>query len=259
MKKLIGTPLVLVLMCSAAPVWAQAPSGTTAEATDVGEIVVTARKREERLQDVPLTISVVNADMISRSHLNNVSDLATQTPGFSYKQGFGRSGGGGGAGVRPSIRGMSSVVGAPNAAFFVDGVFVSDNIASYQLDNLERVEVIKGPQSALFGRQTFSGAISYITRKPTNELSGKAKVTYGEYGNFEASGFISGPIIKDVLLFEVNARRYNFGGDYVNADSGKRDLGAQKSTNFGGKLLFRPTSNIEIIGNLGFSRDRDTG
>ncbi len=250
----------LLLASVAMPAFAQdaAPDATT-EAESGGEIIVTARKKEEVLQDVPLTINVVGAETIEKASLVNVSDLALQTPGFSYRQGFGRTGGGGGAGVRPSIRGMSSVVGAPNAAFFVDGVFVSDNIASYQLDNIERVEVIKGPQSALFGRQTFSGAVSYVTRKPTNDLSGRVKVTVAEYNSSEVSGYVSGPIVKDVLLFEVNARRYNFGGDYVNADTGRRDHGAQRSLNLGGRLLFTPSDNFEAIASVGWSKDRDKG
>jgi outer membrane receptor protein involved in Fe transport len=170
------------------------------------EIIVTARKKEEALQDVPLTITVVTQDQIARANLDNINDLAFQTPGFSFRQGFGRTGGGGGAGVRPSVRGMSSVVGAPNAAFFVDGIFVSDNIGSYQLDNLERVEVIKGPQSALFGRQTFAGAINFVTRKPTNDLQGRLRVTLGEFKNHEVSGYISGALVRDVLKAELNAR-----------------------------------------------------
>ena len=238
---------------------ADATETGNAASQDDGIIIVTARKRSESLQEVPLTITVVNADTIDKANLNNVSDLAMQTPGFSYKQGFGRTGGGGGAAVRPSIRGMSSVVGAPNAAFFIDGVFVSDNIASYQLDNLERVEVIKGPQSALFGRQTFSGAINYVTRKPTNELSGRVKLSVAEYNSSEISGYISGAIIDDVLIAEVNARRYTFGGDYVNADTGARDLGAQRSDNIGGRLLFTPGSNFEAMVSVGYSVDQDKG
>ncbi len=227
---------------------------------DDGVIIVTARKREENLQDVPLTISVTSADTIERAKLVNVSDLAAQTPGFSYRQGFGRTGGGGGAGVRPSIRGMSSVVGAPNAAFFVDGVFVSDNIASYQLDNLERVEVIKGPQSALFGRQTFSGAVNYVTRKPSNDFTGKVKVTVAEYKSSEVSAFVSGPIVKDHLAFELNVRRYEFGGDYSNGDiSQTGNLGAQRSQSVGGRLLFTPTENFEVLASVGYSEDRDNG
>lgn len=223
-----------------------------------GDIVVTARKREERLIDVPLSISVVGADDIDRSNLVNVSDIARLTPGFSFKQGFGRTGGGGGAGVRPSVRGMSSVVGAPNAAFFVDGIFVSDNISSYQLENIERVEVIKGPQSALFGRGTFAGAINFVTRRPSNEFTGRIKVSAAQYDEYEVSGYISGPIIKDVLRFEINARKYSFGGDYVNASSGDRDLGAQESFNVGGRLLFTPSDNFEALASFGYSKDRDT-
>lgn len=261
MKKSVGTPLAILFLSAASSAYSQTtPTGAAESAgTSVDEVVVTARKREERLQDVPLTISVVSGDAIARANLVNVSDLAAQTPGFSFRQGFGRIGGGGGAGVRPSVRGMSSVVGAPNAAFFVDGVYVSDNISSYQLDNLERVEVIKGPQSALFGRGTFAGAISYVTRKPTNETTGRVKVIAGQYDNREISGFISGPIVKDLLLVELNARHYEFGGDYINADSGKRDLGDQRSNNFGGRVLFTPIKNLEIIGSLGYSKDRDKG
>jgi len=227
-------------------------------ADNAKEIIVTARKKEERLVDVPLTISVVGAEAIDRANLDNISDIAAQTPGFSFRQGFGRTGGGSSAGVRPSVRGMSSVVGQPNAAFFIDGIFVSENISSYQLDNIERVEVIKGPQSALFGRGTFAGAINYVTRKPTNEFTGRARLTVGQYDNLELSGYISGPIIKDVLLFEINARSYNFGGDYKNAANGKFDLGDQHSTNVGGRLLFKPADAFEAIASFGFSKDQDT-
>ena len=252
--------LAAFLLAGAAPVWAQAAPAATADAiTDDGEIIVTARKREERLQDVPLTIAVVSQEQIARANLDTVADLAFQTPGFSFRQGFGRIGGGGGAGVRPSVRGMSSVVGAPNAAFFVDGIFVSDNINSYQLDNLERVEVIKGPQSALFGRQTFSGAINFVTRKPGNDLRGRARVTIGEYDNLEASAYVSGAIIRDVLKAELNFRTYSFGGDWVNADSGRRELGQQRSLNVGGAIVLTPSSNFEAVLRLGYSKDRDGG
>ncbi|WP_397402891.1 TonB-dependent receptor [Phenylobacterium sp.] len=261
MKKSIGAPLALLFLSAATSAYAQTAPASSAEAASstVDEILVTARKREERLQDVPLTISVVNGEAIARANLVNVSDLAAQTPGFSFRQGFGRTGPGNGAGVRPSVRGMSSIVGAPNAAFFVDGVYVSDNISSYQLDNLERVEVIKGPQSALFGRGTFAGAISYVTRRPTNEVTGRVRVNVGQYDSREISGFISGPVVKDKLLVELNARHYEFGGDYINADSGKRDLGAQRSNNFGGRVLFTPVENLEIVGTLGYSNDHDKG
>mgnify|MGYP000323480095 CR=1 FL=1 len=141
------------------PVHAQASSAEerlSSKSRGVEEIVVTARKRSENLLDVPLSINAVTAEQIQNASIDSVGDLATQTVGFSYRQGFGRIGGGQGGGEsnRPSIRGMANIVGQPNAAFFVDGIFVSGNPSSYNLTNVERVEVIRGPQSALFGRGT---------------------------------------------------------------------------------------------------------
>jgi outer membrane receptor protein involved in Fe transport len=223
-------------------------------------IVVTARKREERLIDVPLAITAFTQEQIQKSGIESVADLALQTPGFSFRQGFGRSGSAeAGASVRPSIRGMSNILGSPNAGFFIDGIFVSGNITSYQLDNLERVEVIRGPQSALFGRQTFSGAINFVTRKPGNTPSGRLNLTAGQWDNYEASGYVVVPMIPDVLSSEFNARFYNFGGDYINQDNGKRDINAQRSFNVGGKIRLFPGSNFEAIASVLYGEDRDKG
>jgi outer membrane receptor protein involved in Fe transport len=244
------------------PVLAQQSADNTASASEADKkvIIVTARKREETLIEVPLAISAFSSEDIEQAGIEDVADVALQTPGFSFRQGFGRTGGGeGGASVRPAIRGMSNVLGAPNAGFFIDGVFISGNITSYQLDNLERVEVVKGPQAALYGRQTFAGAINFITRKPDNVMRGAISQTVGQYDHFETSGYISGPIVEDVLAGEVNARFYTFGGDYVNADSGKRDINDQQSWNIGGKLRFMPNANLEIIAQAAYGEDKDKG
>jgi outer membrane receptor protein involved in Fe transport len=239
---------------------AQAQDRAAETEADSGTIVVTARKREENLIDVPLSITAIGEQEIQNSGIDSVSDLARQVPGFNFKQGFGRSGGGqGGANVRPSIRGMSNILGTPNAGFFVDGIYVSQNITSYQLDNLERVEVIRGPQSALFGRGTFSGAINFVTRKPGNELRGAINATLGQWGHQEVSAYVQAPLIRDRLAVEVNGRVYNFSGDLVNADSGKRDINGQASQNFGAKLRWTPSDNVELITSFGVGHDRDKG
>lgn len=223
-------------------------------------ITVTARKTEETAFEVPISLTAITEQTIQDSGLDNISDVALQTPGFSFRQGFGRTGGGqGGASVRPSIRGQSNILGGPNAAFFVDGIFVSGNITSYQLDNVQQIEVLRGPQSALFGRQTFSGAINFITRKPDNEFRGRLNLTAAQYNHYEASGYVSGPIVEDKLFGEINARYYNFGGDYINQDNGKRDINDQMSWNIGGKLRFTPNENLEIIANAAYSEDQDKG
>ena len=254
----LSVAISFALLLAAAPEPGRAQAG--ADLTQLEEVVVTARKRDESLQDVPLSISSFSADFIESAGLEDVGDLALQTPGFSFRQGFGRSGGGqGGASNRPSIRGMSNILGAANAAFFVDGVYVSGNITSYQLDNLERVEVIRGPQAALFGRQTFAGAINFITRKPSDETVGKVDLKIAQYDDYEASGYLSGPIVEGKLFAEVNARWYDFGGDYDNLATGDRDIGAQETKSVGAKLYWTPTDNFDLLFDVGYAEDDDGG
>jgi outer membrane receptor protein involved in Fe transport len=253
----LATAAALIGLAAAGEPASAQSAAIEADANEDEDVVVTARRKEEALQDVPLAVTAIGETEIRNSGIDNVADLALLTPGFSFRQAFGRSGGGqGGASVRPSIRGMSSILGAPNSAFFVDGVFVSGNITSYQLDNLERVEVIRGPQSALFGRQSFSGAINFVTRDPGDELSGRVTGTVGQFDHVEVAGYVSGPIAPD-LAGELNGRIYSFGGDWRNQDNGKRDIGAQQSVNIGAKLVWTPAANFKATFNIGASQDRD--
>jgi outer membrane receptor protein involved in Fe transport len=247
-----SVPTVGLVPSASAQQSAQAPAA-------LEEIVVTARKREESLTEVPLSISAFSEGFLERKGVDSIVDLANQTPGFSFRSGFGRvgSGQGGGASSRPAIRGQSNILGVPNAGFFVDGVYVSGNIASYQLDNVERVEVIRGPQAALFGRGTFAGAVNFITRKPGDEISGKIDVSAGQYDRWEATGYVSGPLVADRVGFEVNARYYEFGGDWFNRATNERDGGDESSKNLGGKLYFTPSDSFTLEVNGGYSKDLD--
>ncbi len=204
------------------------------------EIIVTARKAEESILDVPLSISAFTAAEIEAAGLEDINDLAQLTPGFSFRSGFGRTG------DRPVIRGMSNIQGQPNASFFIDGVFVSGSISGYPLDNLERVEVIRGPQSALFGRRTFSGAINYITRPPSDEFDANIKLTGAEDNEWEASAYASGPLGSSSARFEVNVGAYEFGGQYTNQLSDEVDIGGETSQWIGGALYFSPTDSLDI-------------
>jgi iron complex outermembrane recepter protein len=252
MKKIIQGASFIAIATSglAMPAFAQTGSPAVAEA-DADTIIVTARKREENLQDVPLSVSAFTSDRIEQSGLKSVGDIAQQTLGFSFKEGFGRNA------DRPVIRGMANIQGNANAAFFVDGVFVTGSIASYQLDNLERVEVVKGPQSALYGRSTFAGAINYVTRKPDNEFRGKVSMTGGTDEYMEATGYVSGPLVQDKIFIEANARYYNFGGQYANAIDRDDTLGRQRSYSFGTTVRFKPTETLDIVGRVGWAFDRD--
>lgn len=135
-------PLSVVLI--AAPLVA---SSALAQAPELEEIVVTARRAEENLQKVPLSITAISSADIQAMGLARVEDIAAMTPGFSFRSGFGRGF------ERPVIRGMSNISGAANASFFIDGVYVNGSISGYNLDNVERIEVIRGPQGVLLGKK----------------------------------------------------------------------------------------------------------
>lgn len=243
--------LLALSAVAAVPLAALPGVGHAQGARALEEIVVTARRAEESLQEVPLSISAFTAQDIENAGLRSVEDLAQQTPGFSFRSAFGRTG------DRPVIRGQSNIQGEPNASFFIDGVFVSGSISGYDLDNLERVEVIRGPQSALYGRRTFAGAINYVTRRPTDEFSGRVTGTVGDNGLFEAAGSISGPLWGEQLLFQANARHYQRDGYYRNTVTDRKDVGGQETRSVGGTLYWLPTDNFEAALRFNWTRNDD--
>lgn len=217
----------------------------------ITEVVVTARRAEESLQKVPLSITALGAKDLEAAGISSVEDIAALTPGFSFRNGFGRGF------QRPVIRGMANIGGAANAAFFIDGIYVNGPISGYNIDNLERVEVIRGPQSALFGRSTFAGAINYVTRKPTDDFEGSIKATAGNYGHQDISMWASGPIIDGVLRFQMNGNYYNRDGQYTNLVSGKKDVGGERTKSIGTVLDWQPVDWFDATLRANYSLNDD--
>ena len=217
------------------------------------EIVVTARKREESLQDVPLAVSAITAAGIEALRIQRPDDIARFTPAFSYVSSFGRLNQ-----ERPVVRGQSNILGAANASFFVDGVYVSGPAVSTETSNLERIEVIKGPQAALYGRATFAGAINYITRRPTNDFEGKVNATFAQNDEREYGASLSGPMVEDKLFYYASVRSWEYGGEYTNVIDGKK--ADRQSTDSGTlKLLWTPTEDLEFTLSGTVSKDDDNG
>ena len=231
---------------------AQATGASSENSLALEEIVVTARKREESLQDVPLTVTAVSAATIESLGIRDSRDLALYTPGFSNVSSFGRTNA-----ERPVIRGQSNILGDPNASYFVDGVYLSGSTTNTETANLERIEVIKGPQAALYGRSTFAGAINYVTRKPSDEFEGKVSATFGQYDQRDANAYVSGPIIEGVLRYYVAASHTEYGGSYDNPYDQRHDLGAEQSDAVTAKLQWTPNENIDINGLVTFQQDDD--
>lgn len=222
-----------------------------ASSLGIEEIIVTSRKREENLQRVPISISAFTARTIQDAGMNSIKDVADFTPNFSFRESFGRTF------DRPVLRGMSNILGNPNTGIFIDGAFVSGSISSVDLQNIERVEVIKGPQAALYGRATFAGAVNYITKQPSNEFEGKVTGTIAEHDEYEAFGSISGPLIRDVLAAYVSARYYTYGGEYKNVGTGGGKPGAEESYSFNAAFRLTPADGLDATLRFSYAKDND--
>ena len=212
-----------------------------AQGMQLEEIVVTARKRDESLLDIPLTISAFSAEQIERAGYTTIADLVNAVPGVTYESYEAE-----GRGDSPSFRGVSTNTGDPtlqNSSKFIDGVYVSGSLYTVMLDNVERVEVTKGPQSALFGRASFSGAINYITKKPTNEFEGNVRGSFAEENEYQMSGSLSGPLVEDTLLFRLSAGTFGQGSPYNNVLDGT-EMGEQEINSFSASVRLTPTPQL---------------
>jgi outer membrane receptor protein involved in Fe transport len=240
----VGAVVALVAAALASP---------ALHAQEVGEIVVTARKKEERLKEVPLAITAFDTEAIEAAAITNLGDVAALTPGLSFFNAFGENL------PVPVIRGVvpQDIFGINAAAIFVDGVYVSgrEGLNFSQLD-VERIEVVKGPQSALYGRNAFSGAINYITRKPSEAFEAKSEAEAGNEGKQRIMGSVSGPVLGDMPLYGRFSALYDeWDGSYDNTEPGGDDIGGYRYRSFQGSLRWVPADTLEVTGGVYVSND----
>jgi len=235
------------------------PAGSLAQegaGLAIEEIVVTARKREESLQEIPIAVSAFDAQTIENRGLQSIDDVSRFTPGLSFSKAFGR------ATERPVIRGLSNVLAGvqfgveAGAAYFVDGVYYPGDIQNLDLGDLERVEVIKGPQSALYGRNTYSGAINFVTRSPGDEFRLDAKALTAGDGETEFRATVSGPILRDTLGGSLTARAYDYDGEWTNTVTGGT-VGDESSRSISGVLDWTPADTFRLRTRVQFNDDDD--
>ena len=233
-----------------------APRPVIAQEGALEEIVVTARKREESVQDIPIAVSAFTANDIRELGLKSVDDIALYTPGFSFQSGFGRQP----SLDRPAVRGQTTILngiaGVKAVSTFVDGIYVGGLVSSVDLANVERVEIIKGPQSAQYGRGTYAGAINYVTRRPTEELAGEVSVTGAEHQSYDVNAWLSGPLSEGRAYFRVSAGYNQYGGEHVNTLTGD-EVGGQKTTNVSAKLYLTPSEDFEATLTVGYQKVDD--
>lgn len=240
---------------SAAPAAPAASAAAAANADSpqaIESVIVTARRIAERLQDVPLSIVALTGKDLEEHGVNSLVDISLLTPGLSYSTDFGRGG------ERPVVRGISvTKLDAPQpVSVFIDGVYVRDGVLSLGIDDAQRIEVIKGPQSALYGRATYAGAINYVTVKPGNVLSGKVTATVAEDGERAVFGALTVPLVTDMLSMRVRLKHSEFGGQYTNSLDGSK-LGTEDSDSGGVKFALRLGENFDAALSLDTARTHD--
>jgi outer membrane receptor protein involved in Fe transport len=230
--KTIASLVLAAAACTALPATVTHAEEGSADSFVLEEIIVTARKRDELLQEVPIAISVLGAETIEQFGINDVASVARLTSGLTYDQGVLP------IDTRPVIRGVTSLRGRPNVGILVDFVDVSSEAltvagggitTNLRLLDLERIEVIKGPQNALYGRSAFTGALHYVTRRPGDTFSGDVTVGYDEFETTDLRLSIGGPIVADKLNARLIVSQYDTPGYYVNPNTGG-ELGASEVT-----------------------------
>lgn len=217
-----------------APAFAQ-DEGQAAQTVE--DVIVTARRREESLQDTPLAIAAVTSQELKSARVERLADLAKIAPGLSFTPLFGAQN------QLPIIRGAAQTYGQLNVGVFLDGVYLSGKAGvDIEMADLQRVEVVRGPQSALYGQNTFAGAINYISQRPSSVLMGDFEATVGDNGLRKLTAKVSGPIT-DTLRFSAGAYGREFDGWYSSAiDGGRIDF----SQSYGGMvtLEYAPTDRF---------------
>jgi iron complex outermembrane receptor protein len=213
---------------------------------DTGSIVVTARKREETLIDIPLSIQAFTAEDLQDKGVQGLQDLSRFTPSLFFVNSTVGQGQRTISEVR--FRGLSTANGSvvnQYGSVFEDGIYLMNGAQSLGFSDVERIEVVKGPQSAYFGRATFAGAVNFITRDPAKELRADMMVSYSpSFGSYDLGGSIEGPLIGDVLSGRISFQTKKKGAQYTASDGGSLGEERTDTVNFG--LLFTPTDKLRI-------------
>ncbi|MBO9547260.1 MAG: TonB-dependent receptor [Caulobacter sp.] len=244
---------------ASAPALAQdaAPAPAAAQADVLEEVLVTAQRRSERLQDVPVTVTAFGADQIESAHIIGVQDVITRTPGLSFDA-FPASE------PRLFIRGIGSSdrgsAGDPSAAVFLDEVYLGRPSAiAFDAFDIERIEVLKGPQGTLYGRNVVGGAINVITKAPElSDFSGALEGTLGNYDRREVAGMVNVPFAQNLAALRLSGSVRKHDG-YTTSTVTGGDLERGDTRSARAQLLVEPNDDLRIHLTADSTTDRGTG
>jgi iron complex outermembrane receptor protein len=245
---LAGTMLAGSALAATSVAAAPGPAAASAGPSDaLEEIIVTGTRREERLVDVPVTVQVFTEETIRQAGITRPQDFLNLTPNVTFIQ----SNHAGEAFV--NIRGQTSVRQSESAvAVVIDGVqLATQNEFNGELFDIQQIEILKGPQGALYGRNASAGAIIVTTKAPTNELSGSALMSYGNWNSSRANLSVSGPVVEDRLTVRGAFAYTNSDGPFENIVTGENSYRSDEKTGrvrFDWRLTDAITADLRIGG-----------
>lgn len=231
-------------LCSTAAMAQTAPAPEPQDESRLEEIVVTAQKRAQNLQDVPISVVALTSDAIAASGVSSVEGISSLVPGITLTRQS--------AATIIFIRGIGTTGGQAGqegaVATFVDGVYQpSMSGSTFSLNNIERIEVLKGPQGTLYGRNATGGAVNVITREPSFTRTGQAEFGYGSHNTVDASAYVSLPIVDNVIAADIAAIYSNvmdgFGRNVITG--GKANT--RKDWSLRSKILIQPSEDTKIV------------
>ena len=200
------------------------------------EIVVTARRREENLQEVPVAVSAISAEDIEIRSIENIRDLQMLLPNVDIR----------GGGITGGTSGLFTIRGIPGVARYIDDVVQSGGADALQnVVELERIEVLRGPQGTYFGKNAISGAVQYVTQKPQNEFGARIRTTFGQYNRADIVANVDIPL-SDTVLTKVTAASLKRDG-YVDSLHVDESYGDIDNTVLRGMLQWQPNDSFTAL------------
>ncbi len=255
----ISRVLAFVLFASVSSNAAAQEAGPPEEDVGVTEIIVTAQKRAENLQDTPISIVALGSDALEQRGVNALSDLFTGgVPSLRISPFLGRP-----SAVSIGMRGLvpvdaTQVTRDPTVGIYIDSVYVGRvSGLGMELSDIERIEVLRGPQGTLFGRNTIGGAVSVVTKRPTGEFGLDLRAGYGNYDARMVAGHLNLPKIGNLSL-KLDGLYSDRGGLVLNPDPNFLDYGEIRKYGFKVSALWEPTDNFSVLYAFDQSHDKST-
>ena len=242
---------MLALVVGALPIgWLAVGQAVHAQETTVFEpVIVTAQKREQSIYDVPVAISAFTADTIEKQGISDLTDIGKFVPnlnvtGFSAGQT---------SSTNPFIRGIGLqdhlITTDPGVGVYVDGVYLGRQVGqNWSLANIERVEVLRGPQGTLYGRNSIGGAINIITRKPGDEDGGRVSLTAGDRGRLNADFYTNMAFSDQFAMSVTGAFQHRDGlGEFVNIENPRKEVGEMEDISARVAFKWSPTDRLSFL------------